>query len=286
MLDYPALAALAEVIRRGSFDAAAAALHVTPSAISQRIRALEDRMGAVLVDRGPPVAGTETGLRLAAHLDQVRLLETALNTPAATAPTLRIAVNADSLASWVMPALTGAPGLIDLIIDDQDHALDLLRSGQVIGAITSDSRAVTGCDSTPLGTMRYRATASPEFVALHFPDGITRDSLAKAPMLSFNSKDTLQNRWAENRTGQRIIAPIHRVPSSQAFADATRLGLGWGMNPETMIRDDLAQGHLIDLAPDHPLDIPLYWQSNRILRPALSDLSRAIEKTARSALLP
>lgn len=179
MLDYAALAALAEVIRRGSFDAAAAALHVTPSAISQRIRALEDRMGAVLVDRGPPVMGTETGNRLAAHLDQVRLLEVTLQGPHSAPPILRVAVNADSLASWVMPAFTSAPGLIDLIIDDQDHALDLLRSGQVIGAITSDSRAVTGCDSIPLGTMRYRATASPGLAARYFAKGLTPRSPAQ-----------------------------------------------------------------------------------------------------------
>ena len=286
MLDYAALAALAEVIRRGSFDAAAAALHVTPSAISQRIRALEDRMGAVLVDRGPPVMGTETGNRLAAHLDQVRLLEVTLQGPHSAPPILRVAVNADSLASWVMPAFTSAPGLIDLIIDDQDHALDLLRSGQVIGAITSDSRAVTGCDSIPLGTMRYRATASPGLAARYFAKGLTPEALHSAPMLSFNTKDSLQNRWAEGICGKRITAPLHRIPSSQAFAQATRLGLGWGMNPECLIRDDLAQGHLIDLAPDHPLDIPLYWQCSRILRPALSPLTEAIRKTARSALLP
>lgn len=286
MFDYPALTALAEIIRRGSFEAAAAALHVTPSAISQRIRALEDRMGVVLLDRGPPVTGTETGYRLAAHLDQVRLLEALLDTPTTTAPALRIAVNADSLASWVMPAMTAAPGLIDLIIDDQDHALDFLRSGQVIAAITSDSRAVTGCDSLPLGTMRYRATASPNFIARHFPDGLTAHALQTAPMLSFNSKDSLQTRWAETILGERITAPLHRIPSSQAFAEATRLGLGWGMNPECMIGNDLRNGRLTDLAPDRPLDIPLYWQSSRILRSALSPLTEAIKKTAREALLP
>lgn len=286
MLDYPALTALAEVIRRGSFDAAAAALHVTPSAISQRIRALEDRMGAVLVDRGPPVTGTETGQRLAAHLDQVRLLESALDHHVAATPVLRIAVNADSLASWVMPAMTAAAGMIDLTIDDQDHALDLLRSGLVIGAITSDSRAVAGCDSIALGTMRYRATASPAFARQHFAEGLSAENLQSAPMLSFNSKDMLQTRWAEAVTGQRITAPIHRVPSTQAFAQATRIGLGWGMNPECLIRDDLQQGRLIDLAPDRPMDIPLYWQSSRIMAPALTALTRAIRKTASDALRP
>ncbi|WP_295048479.1 LysR family transcriptional regulator ArgP [uncultured Paracoccus sp.] len=286
MLDYPALTALAEIIRRGSFDAAAAALRVSPSAISQRIRTLEDRMGTVLIDRGPPVTATAQGLRLAAHLDQVRLLEAGVTEGAPDRPVLRLAVNADSLATWVMPALAAAPGLLDLTIDDQDHALDWLRGGLVVAAITSDSRPVPGCDSIRLGVLRYRATASPDFVARHFPEGVTAASLTQAPSLCFNAKDALQTRWAQALTGARLALPMHRIPVSQAFAEAARLGLGWGMNPELMIRDDLTQSRLIDLAPDLPLDVPLYWQFNRITGPALSPLTQAIKKAARAALLP
>lgn len=286
MLDYPAIAALAEVIRRGSFDAAAAALRVTPSAISQRIRTLEDRMGGVLLDRGPPIRPTAQGLRLAAHLDQVRLLETSLAGLTPGLAVLRLAVNADSLATWVMPALAAAPGLVDLTIDDQDHALDWLRGGLVAAAITGDSRPVPGCDSLRLGVLRYRATASPAFAARHFPDGVTAASLAQAPSLCFNSKDALQGHWVQALTGRRLALPMHRIPDPQAFADAARLGLGWGMNPERLIRDDLAQGRLVDLAPDLPLDVPLYWQFNRITGAVLAPLTDAIEKAARAALLP
>lgn len=286
MLDYPALAALAEVIRRGSFEAAALALRVTPSAVSQRIRTLEDRMGTVLIDRGPPVRATAPGLRLAAHLDQVRLLEAGLSMAAPERPVLPLAVNADSLATWVMPALAAVPGLVDLTIDDQDHALDWLRGGLVAAAITSNSRPVPGCDCLRLGAMRYRATASPDFAARHFPDGATAASLAQAPSLCFNAKDALQSRWAQALTGARLALPMHRIPASQAFADAARLGLGWGMNPELMVRDDLDQGRLVDLAPDLPLDVPLYWQFSRLTGPALAPLTEAIKKAARAALLP
>lgn len=286
MLDYPALAALAEVIRRGSFDAAAAALGVTPSAISQRIRVLEDRLGRVLIDRGPPLRSTPEGLRLAAHLDQVLLLESGLAEAPAGRPVLRLAVNADSLATWVMPALAAAPGLVDLIIDDQDHALGWLRGGIVVAAITSDDRPVPGCDSLRLGAMRYRATASPDFVSRHFGHGVTPEGLAKAPSLSFNSKDALQNRWAQELTGQRPTLPMHRIPVSQAFADAARLGLGWGMNPELLVRCDLAEGRLVDLAPDLPLDVPLFWQFSRMTGAMLAPLTNAIRKAARAALLP
>ena len=285
MLDYPALAALNEVIRRGTFEAAAAALGVTPSAISQRIRTLEDRMGTVLIDRGPPLAATEAGMQLSAHLDKVRLLEAGLNQNAAP-PVLRLAINADSLATWVMPALTAASGLVDLVIDDQDHALDWLRSGQVVASITSDSRAVAGCDCIALGSMRYRATATPDFVARHLPDGIGGDALSRAPSLNFNAKDALQSRWAEIVSVQKQALTFHRIPSSHAFAQATRLGLGWGLNPEIVVQQDLDQGRLVDLAPEQPLDVPLYWQSSRVAATMLSPLTKAIRKAAKAALLP
>lgn len=285
MLDYPAVAALAEIVRRGSFEAAAAVLQVTPSAISQRIRSLEDRMGVVLLDRGPPVTATAQGLRLAAHLDQVRLLESQLAL-SVDPPVIRLAVNADSLAAWAMPALASAPGLVDLTIDDQDHALGWLRGGLVVAALTSDPRPVSGCDSLRLGILRYRATASPGFVAQDFREGVTAASLAAAPSLSFNAKDALQTRWAEAMTNKRVTLPMHRIPTAHGFAEAARLGIGWGMNPDLLIRDDLAQGRLIDLAPDRPLDVPLFWQFNRITGPALAPLTDAIKKAARAALLP
>lgn len=286
MLDYPALAALAEVIRRSSFEGAAAALHVTPSAISQRVRTLEDRLGAVLIDRGPPVRATARGLRLAAHLDQVRLLEAGLSEAGPDLPVLRLAVNADSLAVWVMPALASAPGLVDLVIDDQDHALDWLRAGLVVAAISSDGRPVPGCDSLRLGALRYRATASPAFAARCFADGVTADALSRAPAICFNGKDALQSRWVHALTGRRPVLPLHRIPDPQAFAAATRLGLGWGMNPESLVRDDLAQGGLVDLAPDCALDVPLFWQVSRITAPAIAPLTRAMKKAAAASLLP
>lgn len=288
MLDYPALLALSEIIRRGSFEAAAHALSVTPSAISQRIRALEDRSGTVLIDRGPPVQGTEAGLRLAAHLDQVRLLEAALSeeTQSSLPPVLRIAINADSLATWAVQPLAHAPGLVDLVIDDQDHAQEWLRNGQVVAALTSNRQPVTGCESILLGHMRYRATASPEFVRKHFPNGINLENLSKAPSLSFNSKDGLQEQWATQFIGQRVVLPLHRIPSSHAFAQATRHGLGWGLNPESMIVEDLAQRKLIDLAPEQPLDVPLYWQMSRIMAPGIAPLTHAMKRFSKSVLLP
>lgn len=155
-----------------------------------------------------------------------------------------------------------------------------------MAALTSDCRPVPGCDSLRLGTLRYRAVASPAFIARHFAGGATAEALARAPSLCFNAKDTLQARWVQALTGRRVTLPMHRIPSAHGFAAASRLGIGWGMNPEPMIRDDLDRGNLVDLAPGLPLDVPLFWQFSRIAASALAPLTQAVEKAAKAALLP
>lgn len=288
MLDYPALAALSEISRRGSFEAAAHALGVTQSAVSQRIKTLEARVGQVLLDRGPPVTPTKAGLRLVAHLDQVRLLEAGISGPEVgpmETPVIRIAVTADSLATWVIGALPAAPGLLDLVIDDQDHAENWLRAGLVSGAITATRGPVAGCDSHSLGAMRYLPTASPGFIARHFAGGVTSVALQRAPALTFNAKDGLQNLWAERHAGQRIALPTHLIPTTQGFAEAARLGMGWGMNPEILVGADLCAGVLVPLIEGAALDVPLYWQVARVVAPQLAPLTRAIRRAARDVLI-
>ncbi len=287
MLDYAALAALAEIIRRGSFEAAAAALGVTPSAVSQRIKGLEERMGEVLIHRGAPARGTATGLRLMQHLDQVRLLEQALGTDPGTVPaTLRIAVNADSLATWFPPVMTALPAIYDLVVDDQDHARDWLRKGEVSAAISSDPEPVPGCDVVALGRMRYHALATPAFIARHFPQGPTEAALRQAPAVIFNMKDAAQTRWAEALTGTKLHLTGHHIPASEAFARVVELGLGWGMIPEIWALPAITAGRLAHLAPDRPLDIALYWHVQRAIRPAIAPLTAAIRKRAADELRP
>ena len=234
MLDYPALAALAAVIREGSFERAALALHVTPSAVSQRIRLLEERVGCALVVRGQPCQATDTGRRLCQHVDRVRLLEQELQGALpALAPegiarvALPIAVNADSLATWFAPALAAfaadAPVLVEVAVDDQDHTAAWLRNGTVLAAVTGHARPATGCNSRPLGAMRYLAAASPAFVARHFASGVGAGSLAQAPSLVFNTKDDLQARWVRRLCHRHVDLPRHTLPSSQAFVTAARV---------------------------------------------------------------
>lgn len=290
MLDPAQLAALAAVHRRGAFDLAAAELHVTPSAISQRIKALEEATGTLLIRRGQPCTATDAGLRLIRHHDEVALLESTLaqDLPglAPGLATLRIAVNADSLATWVIPALAATDGfLFDLVIDDQDVSQDWLRRGEVVAALTAHPGPLQGCDTIPLGALRYRATASPGYRTRWFAQGVTPEALARAPALTFSDKDRLQTRWAKARGLARPALPTHRMASSQAFVDACLAGLAWGMNPEPLIAPHLTSGALVELIADTPLDVPLHWQFTRLAAPALAPVTQAVRRAARQMLV-
>jgi LysR family transcriptional regulator (chromosome initiation inhibitor) len=292
MLDPAQLAALAAVHRRGSFELAASELHVTPSAISQRIKALEEAAGTLLVRRGQPCTATNAGLRLIRHHDEIALLERtlALDLPSLTSgrASLRIAVNADSLATFVIPALAATEGfLFDLVIDDQDVSQDWLRRGEVVAAITSHPGPLQGCDTIPLGALRYRATASPAYVRRWFPDRVTAKEMATAPALTFSDHDRLQTRWAAAQVPglTRPLLPTHRMASSHAFVDACLSGLGWGMNPEPLVAAPLASGALVELIFDTPLDVALYWQFTRLAAPALAPVTEAIRRAARASLV-
>lgn len=285
------LSALTAVLRRGSFEAAATDLSVTPSAISQRIKALEDRVGITLINRGAPCTGTPAGLRLAKHAEDVGVLEAQLGRDLSLdgddAPVrLRVAVNADSLATWFVDAMSGVPDvLFDLVIDDQDHSAEWLKQGAVSAAVTAHGKTVTGCDATALGSLRYIATASPDFVKQWFPDGDFAGGLSLAPCLTFSEKDALQRKWITENTGAQVTPPTHYLPSTHAFVDAARAGVGWGMNPEALVRGHLRNGRLTALLPDAPLDIPLTWQVSRIMAQALEPVTAAVIRAAGKGLI-
>ena len=284
------LAALSAVLRHGGFEAAAHDLNITQSAVSQRIKALETRVGAPLVERGKPCTGTPLGLRIANHAEQVALLEAQLagdlrRTQPKTRTRIPIALPADSLATWFLGALADLPDhLFDLVIDDQDHSADWLHRSEVLAAVTARPDAAPGCDTIALGTLPYVATASPAFIAHHFADGFTPQAFARAPMLRFNRKDRLQHGWMEMALGQRLTPPLHGLPSSEGFVQACRLGIGWGVNPVALVAGDLAAGRLVALCDGLCIDTPLYWQTIRLMEPALAPLTRAVRRAARMHL--
>lgn len=296
MLDYPALAALAAVVREGSFERAAAALGVTPSAISQRVRGLEERLGAVLVVRGQPCGATEPGARLCAHFHQVSLLEGELTAgmpglgEASAQVTLRVAVNSDSLASWFPAAVArfagGSDALLDLLIDDEEHTAGRLRSGEVLAAVTTDPAPVQGCRTVKLGLLPYVAAASPDFLRRHFPRGVDAAALAQAPTLRFDRRDGLEDRWVRSVFGEPLQAPTHWVPSTEGMLNVSLAGLGWAMAPVMTAAPHLASGALVELVPGRRIEVALYWQHLRLGAKVLETLTKSVLHAATRQLLP
>jgi LysR family transcriptional regulator (chromosome initiation inhibitor) len=288
MIPASQLAALAAVAETGSFERAAARLAVTPPAVSQRIRALEEAAGGPLLLRERPVRPTALGRRLLRHAREVAALEAGLAADLGRTGgpvTAVVAVTADTLASFVMPALAACEGMLyELVIEDQDHAAELLRRGEVSAAITARGAPVAGCDAHRLGALRYRALCTPAFHARHFPRGVTVQALRAAPMLRFNPKDALQHDWMAAHAGAGgIEPPAHRIGDAAAFLAATRAGLGWGLNPDATSAPDRAAGRLVELIPGTPLYTPLDWQVSRAAASPLAPLTRALRRAARGA---
>jgi LysR family transcriptional regulator (chromosome initiation inhibitor) len=285
---------LLAVVDEGTFDAAAAALHVTPSAVSQRVKALEQRTGRVLLVRTKPVRPTESGAvvvrfaRQLARLERDARAELGMN-DAGDATRVSIAVNADSLATWFLGALTRVPEepplCFELRREDESRTASLLREGLVMAAVTSSADDVAGCSVRPLGRMRYLAAASPDFAERHL-DGSLRDALAGAPLLTFDRSDDLQDAFVRglrrSRTGAGAVR--HQVPTSEGFLSCVVAGLGWGMIPEVQLEPLLRDGRLVQLAPKRPVDVPLYWQQWKLDSPALATVTEAVTAQAAQSL--
>ena len=281
---------LLAVVDGGTLDAAAAALHVTPSAVSQRIKALEQRTGRVLLIRSKPVQLTESGqvvvrfARQLARMEQDVAGELGMSGSGATS-TLPIAVNADSLSTWFVPALAQvgdeARICFELHRADEGHTTALLREGRVMAAVTSTPDPVQGCSVRRLGHMRYLACVAPS----RRGERSLEQVLDEVPVLIFDNHDDLQDAFARDVTrGRRAGGPRHFVPSSEGFVEAIVVGLGWGMVPRVQAAPLLRSGALVDIAPDRGVDVPLYWQQWKLDSPALAAVAQAVRAGAAAEL--
>ncbi|WP_197377221.1 LysR family transcriptional regulator ArgP [Mycolicibacterium baixiangningiae] len=279
------LAALAAVIEFGSFDAAADHLHVTPSAVSQRIKTLEQRVGQVLVVREKPCRATTSGVPLLRLAAQTALLEAEalgeLGGPGtAQRPRVALAVNADSMSTWFTAVLGDVSEvLFDIRIEDQDHSARLLREGVVMGAVTTERSPVPGCRVQSLGLMRYLPVASAAYVDRYLPDGFTPGAAAHAPSLAWNRDDALQDMLLRKGFRRTVPRPVHYVPTAEGFGAAVRAGLGWGMYPEQLAAPHLADGSFVRIADVH-LDVPLYWQCWKLDSPLVARVTGAVRSAA------
>ncbi|MFV8167180.1 LysR family transcriptional regulator ArgP [Mycobacterium sp. 134] len=280
-IDGQQLAAFAAVVELGSFDAAAQRLHVTPSAISQRIKALEQRVGQVLVVREKPCTATSAGVPLLRLAAQTALLESEtlaeMGGGSAHRTRIALAVNADSMATWFTRVFAEAHEfLFDIRIEDQDLSARLLREGVVMGAVTTERSPVPGCRVHPLGAMRYVPVAGADYVQRYLPDGFTRDAAQAAPSLSWNRDDALQDQLVRKEFRKDIPRPVHYIPTAEGFGAAVRAGLGWGMYPEELVDDDFVR------ITGQYLDVPLYWQCWKLDSRTVETITAAVRDAART----
>lgn len=296
-IDPVALRTLATAVRLGTFEATARELHVTPSAVSQRIKALETYVGRVLVHRVKPLEATDAGrvlVRLAAQTELLEreavseLLEGEESDGDAPYVSVPVAVNADALYTWLIDALVHVQAnhrvTFEVIREDQSRTTERLRRGDVMAAVTSDPRPVPGCRVVRLGSMRYRAVATPAWMAAHLPGGPVSAALGRAPMIAFDRNDTQQHDFLRKVTRQHLTPPATWIPSVGEFDNAVRRGMGWGMIPEAQVRADLDRGRLVELVPGRYSDVPLFWQHWRLESPLMADLTSEIIEAAKGWL--
>ncbi|WP_017589037.1 LysR family transcriptional regulator ArgP [Nocardiopsis ganjiahuensis] len=288
------LRTLTALVDEGTFEAAARRLHVTASAVSQRVRTMEQTAGKVLVQRTNPVVPTEAGDAVLRYARQVLLLDQDVLSALQTAEhgdghaQVPLAVNADSLSTWFMEALAELPpelgAVFEIHREDEEHTTGLLRSGAVMAAVTSTPEAVQGCSVEGLGVMRYHAVCSPAFADRHRTE--SADWLVEAPVVNFDRKDDLQDRFLRGLVGQGARGPRHYVPASEDFARTVLLGFGWGMVPEQQSAEALAEGRLVPLAPERPVEVRLYWQRWNLRSPLLDEVTRCVRAGAARHLHP
>lgn len=293
--DPVALATLTAVVQERTFERAAARLHVTPSAVSQRIRALEHSVGQVVVSRTKPVTPTVAGevlLRLASHWDLLlhdAMTELVPEADETAYPLVPVVVNADSLSTWILPGLARAQDemgiTLDVIREDEEHASELVRSGAALAAVTADPTAVAGCRLTPLGALRYVAVSTPGFRERWLPRGARAADLDRAPMVRYDRKDTMQHRVARRWVRRQIDPPAHFLGSSVEHAEAVRLGMGWGMVPLEWARAELTSGELVAVTRRAHHDVPLHWLSWRLPSRTLEVLTRCVTEQAARTLV-
>lgn len=290
-IDYEGLIVLAAVVRTGSFDGAAHYLGVTQSAVSQRIKQLEDRVGSSLIVRGRPSRPTEEGLILCQHLEYVALLEDEMfdrlsgeGDEKRGTITVKICVNNDSLATWfpaVIRALSQKTRIrLEIVADDQEYTEDRLRSGDALAVVTSSDSPIPGSRSVALGNMEYMAIATPNYVDKYFHQGVTLEAIAAAPCITFDRKDNLPSSWVLLSFPEVPTLDTNYVPSFEGHLLCCRCDIGWAMMPTISVERLVAGGELVEIIPKKRINVPLYWQMRNQSSKVLNSLTSIVEAVA------
>jgi LysR family transcriptional regulator (chromosome initiation inhibitor) len=294
-IDYKLLKALDAVVTEQSFERAAQRLFITQSAVSQRIKLLEKLFGEPLLIRSTPPKSSNLGRLLLGHYQRVLQLETELNQQldlnSKKAQLLPLAVNADSLASWLINALS--PLLqqknvqLNLFVQDESTTWERMRSGEALACLSSKEKAISGSDSHFLGYMEYVCVASPDFIERFFKQGVNRQTLQHAPAMSFDQHDDMHLSFLRDyfqlEMGQY---PCHTIRSSEAFVDLTLASGAYSFNTLFSVEKHLQTGRLVDILPDYKVRVPLYWHCWQLGGELMQTLSEEVIQYARKVLKP
>lgn len=297
MLDYQLVEAFAVVLGEGGFARAADRLCITQSAVSQRVKQLEETIGKALIIRETPPRATEAGAALLRQYRQLMALEEetldaigARGARQAALPhRLQLAVNIDSLHVWFIDAarelLSGGGYTVEVLMAGHAQTVELLRSGAVAGCVSSERSAVTGCSVEYLGTLRYALVASAAFAAARFPDGFTREAAERAPIVDLDRSDGMQRGMLHRAFGDPVPRPpVNYFPTADSYVGAVRAGLGYGLVPLLKIRPELEARSLVELDPALRLELPLYWHAWKYPSEAFRAFSDAFSVKARRIL--
>ena len=286
MLDYQLVKAFAAVLDEGGFARAAEKLCITQSAVSQRIKQLEEALGRALIIRDSPPRSTEAGEQLLRHYRQVRELEDETLGAISSRPTdhralVSVAVNTDSLFVWFMDAIMSFAKSSDLafevLVAGHERTIEMLKSGAVAGCVSSDRNAVEGCTATRIGTLRYAVVASADYAATWFSRGFAREAAEKAPVVNLDRNDKLQYQTLYQAFGEpQVVPPAHYIPIADAYYGAIKAGLGYGLVPEIKAARDLASGALLNLDERLRPEIALYWHRWKYQTELLAELTKAV----------
>lgn len=296
MFDYPHLEVLLAVEREGSLDRAALTKGVTKSAISQTLKLLEERMGAVTLNRNSTET-THLGAKLCRHMEHVNLLEQRflienahlLGKIELPSVTVKIAIDDDSLSSWFTDVVKGTHAihdrvLLDIVMAKGDETFREMQDGKISAAISTRDTPLPNFTTYTLGRHIYYATATPEFVSRYFANGVTIDALKQAPSVRYGRQRDHSDQWIERAFDANEIISSDTVASSHGIANACIDGAAWGMNPSLLVKDYLDRGELVELIPGVTIAQNIYWHVSSIGNETLAPVTRNVRDAAQSHL--
>lgn len=290
MIDYRGIEALYMVLELQSFEAAAKKLHITQSAVSQRIKGLETHFGEPVLIRNLPYTLTRLGETLVGHYQRISILEKDLEKQISTSyekPRISIAINRDSLETWFLELMKNKlifeNVLLEVVADDQELTLEYFKKGLVSACLSTSKKTTPEGESVFLGDMEYLLVCSPDFKDKYFSKRDVIKSLLAAPAVKFDKNDFLHEKYLEKYFSlKNAELNFHLIPSVQGFKRYALLGYGYCLIPKIDIVQELKKGELVQIFKDKTWKVPFYWHywtlESKVYQKFNRDVIRQVKK--------